>query len=80
MLRLLLAILVALVVATLLLRPRATPYATLIALFVIIVAFYVLLLGYINAVEALILGAVILILLVATRSSRPMTKSKGAEG
>ncbi len=59
-----------LLASVLFLRPRAGAYATLVSMLVLFIAFYALLLGYINAVEALILGAAILVILLGIRLRR----------
>ena len=70
MIGLLMLVVLFLLVSVLLLRPRSGAYATLVATLALFIALYALLLGYINAVEALILGAAALLLLLGIRTRR----------
>ena len=70
MIDLLILMVIVLAVSAALLKPRSGAYATLVAIIAVFMAFYALLLGYINAVEALILGGAILLLLLSIRARR----------
>ena len=70
MLGLVILLVLFLLVSALLMRPRAGAYATLFSMLALFIAFYALLLGYINAVEALILGAAILVVMLGVRLRR----------
>ncbi len=70
MIGLLTLMVILLTLSVILLRPKSGAYATLVATLTLFLAFYALLLGYISAVEALILGAAVLVILLSIRLRR----------